>query len=236
MEDDERFDRARAEQILGRAARMDADRQVTLGELTAAAEEVGLDAALVRRAAAEVRVDAAESGRTLGMQTRVIRRRVISRRFDAAGLNRLMTRLDAEFGAQGTRTVDDDTASWNGRHIQVTLEPADDGGTVVQISEPFTNTTAQLGILSIAGGGSAGLMAGLIFGKALGLTKAVMLPFALPFIIILSLLALHIVRRSHARTVARAAESFERALDTIERASRQTSAVATEEQQRELSS
>ncbi len=211
------FDRDQAERVLGRAAAMQMARsedRVTLGELQQAAAEAGIEQELVVVAARELQPQFATPGRRLGMQTRVVRRRFLPRKIGKRALELVLARLDAFFGAHGERTVLEDSASWSARHVHVTFEPQDQG-TLVQVSERFVNTTGSLAAMGGVMGGMAGFLPAVIVAKVLGLGKLSLLA-AMPMAFLTAMLGLWVVRRYHARTVARAEANFARALDSIE--------------------
>jgi hypothetical protein len=210
------FDRNQAERVLGRAAALavrSGEGDVSLAELEAAAVDAGLDAALVRRAATELALELSEPPREFGMQTRLVRRRVIEHRLDRAQLERLLRRLDTFFGAHGERELSDDGATWFARHMHVAFEPIE-GGTLVQISERFVDTAATRATLSLLLSGVAALLTAAISSKALAL-GAVGLTLFLPLFAVFGFVTLAVARRGHARALRATATEFERALAVL---------------------
>ncbi|MEZ4453068.1 MAG: hypothetical protein R3B09_26645 [Nannocystaceae bacterium] len=216
-DDDPKIDREQAERILGRAASLAVRRadEVSLVELEAAAEEAGLDRALVRRAAAELEVELARPPRRFGMETLIARRRLLPRRLDRPELERLLARLDTFFGAHGQRSVGEGAATWYARHVQVSLEPHE-GGTLVQISERFVNTAAATGSFATMSSGALGFVLVATIVKALHL-GAIGFVLASPVIALAALIGLTVARRRHAATLRHTAGEFERGLDSLER-------------------
>lgn len=218
VSEDPKIDRDLAERILGRAASLAvrrADGDVSLAELEAAAEEAGLERALVRRAAAELEVGLVQPQRRFGMETLVARRRLLPRALSRAEIERLLARLDTHFGALGERIVGDGTASWSARHIQVSLEPHE-GGTLLQISERFVDTAVVTASFAMFMSGFISFVVAVVVVKklALGLVGAA---FIAPVIALSAFIALVVVRRRHADGLRHTAGEFERALDSLER-------------------
>lgn len=210
-----RFDRETAERILGRAASLaltPADPQISLAELERAADEVGIERSAVRRAVAEL--DVAPAPRRHGMRTRIVRRRLLPRHLHHEQLERMLTRADAFFGAHGERDVREGSASWTARHIHLTVEPTPEGS-IVQVSERFVNTVNTRRFFSLMGGLWIAVMVGGLAGKAAGM-GALGLLAALPLIPVVAWVLLAFFARSHEAKVDEIAESFERALDSLE--------------------
>lgn len=217
--DQQTFDRAQAEKILGRAATLQlaaSDDELSLAELTEAAADAGIERALVLRAARELAPQRVTTPDRFGIKTQVVRRRWLSTTLDRAGFERTLARLDAFFGALGERSISDHSASWSARHIHVTLEHRD-SGTVVQVSERFVNTTNNLVGASGVIGGVTGLASGAVLAKALAL--GMMAPVAIvPMIAACAALGLWGARRHITGLVDKAGVDFDKALDTIEEA------------------
>lgn len=213
------FDRAQAEKILGRAATLQlaaSNDELSLAELTEAAADAGIERSLVLRAARELAPQRVASPDRFGIKTQVVRRRWLSATLDRAGFERTLARLDAFFGALGERSISDHSASWSARHIHVTLEHRD-GGTVVQVSERFVNTTNNLVGASGVIGGVTGLASGAVLTKALVL--GALAPVAVvPMAAACAALGLWGARRHITGLVDKAGVDFDKALDTIEEA------------------
>ena len=192
------------------------DETLDLEVLEAAAEEVGIDRALVRRAAWEEGVAVASPPRSLGLPTKVVRRRWLEGQLNPKKLERLMTRLDAFFGASGERKITGDSATWSARHVHVTFEGQDDGA-LVQISERFVNTanstTAAGGMFGLLAGLSLMLVAGGFLGKGLlfGLV-------AIPIVVLGIATGVFFARKRVHRLMASADQSFAGALRSLEEA------------------
>ena len=210
-------DDSKVARILARAVQMQEQRDDVdpLALLEDAAAEVGIDRALVRRAALEQSLTVAEPPRTLGVPTRVVRRRWIEADIsDPKTRAHLLARLDAIFGAKGERVEDEAHATWTARHVVVTFE-AESGGTLVQISERFVNTAAN----AMAMGGVLGLAAGMmttvfllaVLGKSL-LAGLLVVPVALLCIG----LGVSLGRKRLQQAIASAEASFEGALTSLD--------------------
>ncbi|MGH1348387.1 MAG: hypothetical protein ACRBN8_42940 [Nannocystales bacterium] len=207
----------RMARILARAAQMqqsseDEDR---LAQLEDAAAEVGIDRALMRRAAWEQSLEAVQPPRTLGVPTRVVRRRWLDTDLsDPKVRAHLLARLDSIFGAKGERSEDEAHATWTARHVVVTFESQGDG-TLVQISERFVNTATA----SVSAGASLGLGAGMMLGMSLfaALGKGLLGGSVAVFTILLSIFLGAMLGRSRTLSaIANAEDSFERALASLE--------------------
>ncbi len=198
------------------------DAEISMAMLEDAAEEVGIDRALVRRAAWEQGPDVIAPQRRLGVPTQVTRRRWLPQRLEAPALERLLTRLDAFFGANGRRTVGSEVATWNARHVFVTLEPQGDG-TLVQISERFVNTANSLGSLGIMAGTVAGTLLSMTALAGLGLSLG-SAALGVSFVVGLGTLGLLAARARHAALVTRAQRSFDEALASLELAASESPA------------
>ncbi len=214
MVDDSKMARILARAAQMQEAREDEDRLALLED---AAAEVGIDRALVRRAALEQSLDAVEPPRMLGVPTRVVRRRWIDADItDADTRAHLLARLDAIFGAKGDRVEDGAHATWTARHIVVTFETANDG-TLVQISERFVNTASMAmsmgGTMGLAAGAMSSVLLLALLGKGL---LAGML--AMPVLLLAISLGIQFGRTRIIRTVANAEDSFERALLALDSA------------------
>lgn len=212
-------DDSKMARILARAAQMQQarDDEDRLALLEDAAAEVGIDRALVRRAALEQSLDTVEPPRMLGVPTRVVRRRWIDADVsDADTRTRLLARLDSIFGAKGERVEDGGHATWTARHVVVTFE-ATDGGTLVQISERFVNTAnaamSMGGTLGLAGGAMSSILLLAILGKSLAAAL-----LAGPVLLLAISLGVQLGRTRVMRTVANAEDSFERALLALDAA------------------
>lgn len=212
-----RLDRQQAERVLGRAASLALRRSdsVSLTDLEQAAQEAGLDGALVRQAMVEMEAERGATPRRYGMETRIVRRRLIGRRLLTSDLERLFGRLDAYFGARGERRAGKETGTWFARHIQVTFEPHRDG-TLIQVSERFVNTASAMGSFGMLLGGASGFLAASAFWVAAGLGSGG-LAVAVPAAFLSGWLGLAFVRRRHAQTLRETGAEFERALDSLER-------------------
>lgn len=205
--------------ILARAAQMQEAREDEdrLALLEDAAAEVGIDRALVRRAALEQSLDAVEPPRMLGVPTRVVRRRWIDADItDADTRAHLLARLDSIFGAKGERVEDGAHATWTARHIVVTFEAANDG-TLVQISERFVNTASMAmsmgGTMGLAAGAMSSILVLAMLGK--GLLAGLL---AVPVLLLAIGLGIQFGRTRIIRTVANAEDAFERALLALDSA------------------
>lgn len=203
--------------ILARAAQMqqateDDDR---LAQLEDAAAEVGIDRALMRRATLEQSIEAVQPPRTLGVPTRVVRRRWLdSDLSDPKTRASLLARLDSIFGAKGERVEDDEHATWTARHIVVTFESQGDG-VLVQISERFVNTASTLMTLGATAGITGGAMLGMAVFAAAG--KGLLGGFlALPVVLLATALGIMLGRARTLTAIANAEDSFERALASFE--------------------
>lgn len=208
----------RMARILARAAQMqqateDDDR---LSQLEDAAAEVGIDRALMRRATWEQSLEAVQPPRTLGVPTRVVRRRWLDCDLsDPKTRASLLARLDSIFGAKGERVEDDEHATWTARHIVVTFESQGDG-TLVQISERFVNTASTMMTLGATVGITGGAMLGMAVFAAVG--KGLLGGFlALPVILLVTIIGLMLGRARTLTSIANAEDSFERALASLER-------------------
>ncbi|MBV1862489.1 MAG: hypothetical protein KUG77_28970 [Nannocystaceae bacterium] len=203
--------------ILARAAQMQqaSDDEDRLTQLEDAAAEVGIDRALMRRAAWEQSLEAVQPPRTLGVPTRVVRRRWLDIDLsDPKTRAHLLARLDSIFGAKGDRVDDAAHATWTARHVVVTFESQGDG-TLVQISERFVNTASTMLCL----GGTAGLGAGVILGLSLfaAVGKGLLGGFiALPTMLFLLMLGVMLGRSRMLAVIANAEDTFERALTSLE--------------------
>ena len=214
MVDDSKMARILARAAQMQEAREDEDRLALLED---AAAEVGIDRALVRRAALEQSLDAVEPPRMLGVPTRVVRRRWIDADIsDADTRAHLLARLDSIFGAKGERVDDDAHATWTARHIVVTFEAAN-GGTLVQISERFVNTASMAmsmgGTMGLAAGAMSSILLLALLGK--GLLAGLL---AVPVLLLAISLGIQVGRTRIIRTVANAEDSFERALLALDSA------------------
>lgn len=210
------FDLDQVERVLGRAAALQlesSNTRMTLDEVAEVAAEVGIERSFVTRAVSELQPELASPSRRGGIPTRLVRRRWLDRTLDRPALERVLSRLDAFFGAHGEKTIHEDSASWSARHIHVTFEPEADG-TLVQISERFVNTAGSLAALGGAGGGTAGLAVAAIVSKALLLSPLVLM---VPLVVAGGGLGLWLARRRHKALVAEADVHFSDALDSIER-------------------
>ncbi len=210
-------DETKMARILARAAQMQQarDDEDRLALLEDAAAEVGIDRALVRRAALEQSLDAVEPPRMLGIPTRIVRRRWIEADISDPQMRaRLLARLDAIFGAKGERVEDDAHATWTARHIVVTLQREGDG-TLVQMSERFVNTASMAmtmgGTMGLATGMMTSVMLLALLGKELlaGLLAA-------PVVLLFMAIGIQIGRSRMKHTLANAEETFERALVALE--------------------
>lgn len=207
----------RMAKILARAAQMqqsteDDDR---LAQLEDAAAEVGIDRALMRRAAWEQSLEAVQPPRTLGVPTRVVRRRWLDTDLrDAKTRAHLLTRLDSIFGAKGERSEDEAHATWTARHVVVTFESQGDG-TLVQISERFVNTATTLTSTGAALGLGTGMMLGMMLFAAMG--KGILGGFVAALTVLLTVTAGAMFGRSRTMAaIANAEDTFERALASLE--------------------
>jgi len=207
----------RMARILARAAQMqqsseDEDR---LTQLEDAAAEVGIDRALMRRAAWEQSIEAIQPPRTLGVPTRVVRRRWLDTDLGDAKIRaHLLARLDSIFGAKGERSEDEAHATWTARHIVVTFESQADG-TLVQISERFVNTATT----SMSAGATLGMGAGMMLGLSLfaAFGKGVLGGFVAALAVLLSIaLGAGFGRSRTLAAIANAEDTFERALTSLE--------------------
>jgi hypothetical protein len=206
-------------------AKMDAD--VSLDELERAAEQAGIEKALVRKAAHELQPELYEPPRAAGMQTRLVRRRWFDRPLHRREFERLLARLDAFFGAQGSRHVDDDSASWSARHVYVTFEP-DREGTLVQVSERFVRTATSTATFGMFLGGTTAFNLVLFIGISLGIASPALF-LGVPAALIGGWLGLGFVRRRHALLLERTAEQFEAALESLDRTMQQLGPAGEEE-------
>lgn len=214
MVDDSKMARILARAAQMQEAREDEDRLALLED---AAAEVGIDRALVRRAALEQSLDAVEPPRMLGVPTRVVRRRWIDADItDADTRAHLLARLDSIFGAKGERVEDGAHATWTARHIVVTFEAANDG-TLVQISERFVNTASMAmsmgGTMGLAAGAMSSILVLAMLGK--GLLAGLL---AVPVLLLAIGLGIQFGRTRIIRTVANAEDAFERALLALDSA------------------
>ena len=212
MSDDSKMARILARAAQMQQARDDEDRLVLLED---AAAEVGIERALVRRAAWEQSLDAVEPPRMLGVPTRIVRRRWLD--VDIAEPKtraHLLARLDAIFGAKGERVEDDGHATWTARHVVVTFE-SQGGSTLVQMSERFVNTAGTAMSLGATLGLAAGAMLSIL---TLGVLGKGLLAGLLAAPIVLTTIALGVLfgRSRTKRAVALAGETFERALTALE--------------------
>ncbi|MEM6293271.1 MAG: hypothetical protein AAGA54_18510 [Myxococcota bacterium] len=207
----------RMARILTRAAAMQQarDDDVRLEALEEAAAEVGIDRALVRRAAWEQAVEATAPATSYGLPTRVAQRRWLDVDVsDPAVRGRLLARLDTVFGAQGKRTEEDGTATWSARHIVVTFE-AEGGGTFVQISERFVNTASSMQGMGLTLGLGLGAMVAMGVLGVLG--KGIAAAAVGPIIVMLMMAAgLAFGRRRVLHLLQAAERSFTEALDALE--------------------
>lgn len=205
--------------ILARAVQMQEtrDEDERLAQLEDAAAEVGIDRALVRRAAWEHELDNVEPPRALGIPTRVVRRRWI----DADVTNpqvraELLSRLDVLFGAQGERTEDERHATWTARHIVVTFESRD-GSTLVQMSERFVNTANASFGLGAALGLAAGSLGAVVTLASLG--KGLLAGLLAGPVVLLGIgLGVLTARARLVRTLANTAATFEQVLTSLDAA------------------
>ena len=204
--------------ILARAAQMqqateDDDR---LSQLEDAAAEVGIDRALMRRATWEQSLEAVQPPRTLGVPTRVVRRRWLDCDLSEPKTRAsLLARLDSIFGAKGDRVEDDQHATWTARHIVVTFESQGDG-TLVQISERFVNTATTMMSTGAALGLGSGMMLGIMLFAAMG--KGVLGGFVAALTVLLTVTAGAMFGRGRTMAaIANAEDTFERALASLER-------------------
>ncbi|GEM_PF-1964715 len=211
------FDREQAERVLGRAAALQlaaSDTRMSLTDLSEAAEEAGIDAVLLRQAAREFAPRLATMPSRMGIPTQIVHRRWLKPKLGRAEFERILARLDAFFGALGKRSVGEHAASWTARHIHVTLEHSD-GGTAVQISERFVQTTQTLNALGGMIGGIIGTVAGAIGAQGLGLGSAGVV-LVVPMVAISSALGLWVARRHLVRITEKARRDFEAALNSIQ--------------------
>ncbi|MCR9164950.1 MAG: hypothetical protein ACE37F_30595 [Nannocystaceae bacterium] len=212
MSDDSKMARILARAAQMQQARDDEDRLVLLED---AAAEVGIDRAMVRRAALEHALDDGPPPRMLGVPTRVVRRRWIDADVAVAPTRaRLLARLDTLFCAKGERVEDSGHATWTARHIVVTLQP-EAGGTLVQISERFVNTASA----SMSVGATMGMAAGaMVSMMVLGLLGKGLLAGLLagPIVLLALGLGVQVGRVQVKRKVEAAEASFERALESLD--------------------
>lgn len=213
-------DDSKMARILARAVQMQEQRDDVdqLALLEDAAAEVGIDRALVRRAALEQSLDVAEPPRALGVPTRVVKRRWLEADIsDPETRAHLLARLDAIFGAKGERVEDESHATWTARHVVVTFE-AEGGGTLVQISERFVNTAANAmglgGTLGLAMGAMASVFLLAVLGKGL-LAGLLVVPMGLLCVA----LGVQFGRNRLKQAIAAAEASFEGALTSLEASS-----------------
>lgn len=203
--------------ILTRAAALQEARDeapVSLDVVEEAAAEVGIDPALVRRAAWEQEPTVAVELSYLGVPTKVVRRRWLDTPFDDHAKERMLARLDAYFGTQGARELHKTSATWTAREIYVSFE-SEGPGTLVQISERFVNTTRGYSFAALMMSVFVTLMSTAMLFKSLG-----------PGVLWASLAALIAVvavggsvfgtRRRLAQLTDHAGNSFDGALDSLE--------------------
>lgn len=178
--------------ILRRAAELQAgglgSGGMSLAELQAAAKEAGIDGALVRQAAQEIRlparVDRSTPPSLLGAPTRHVFERAVTGEIDAAGYDDVLTEIRRQFGNGGRVEQLGRMFAWRaqrGRDLTVTVTPRG-GRTLVRVEE---NTGALAGgLLGGLGGGLGGAGIGLIVPiciAALGMPALIPVGLALWF-------------------------------------------------------
>jgi hypothetical protein len=200
MADDERFTEEEVGLILSRAAAAQAGRSMTLAELESAATEAGIDGALVRRAATEVRTqpdtppvpNAGVFGPTLLVYERRIEGRVDARAWEDI-VSEIKRRTKAEGGVEqlGKELV------WAarrrngvGRELQVVVTP--------RRTHALVRVEERTG--GLAGGIYGGIMGGL-FPVGLGWVipvciAALGVPVLIPFLIALWVYATYLFSRA----------------------------------------
>ncbi|MCH9688110.1 MAG: hypothetical protein K0V04_42155 [Deltaproteobacteria bacterium] len=142
---DQRFSDEDTALILQRAAQMQVEQggNRTLAELQAAAAEAGIDAALVRRAAAEVTSLATRPalrpparGGILGAPLRHSHQRTVARPIEGAPFHEIASEIERVLGLDGRARIDDRQLTWNSRerNVRVTVSPRG-AQTLVRVEE-----------------------------------------------------------------------------------------------------
>lgn len=171
------FSEQEAQLVLGRAAELQQEggadnRRATLGELEAAAEEVGIDRALVRRAAAELRRDApvelpARDNVWVGGPTALAFEAVVEGELGADSHEHVIVAIRRLLGETGRHDVLGRTLTWSSvpaaggasaRLVTVSVTSRD-GITTIRVDEKLSMTIGVYfgGVLGGVGGGGVSL-------------------------------------------------------------------------------
>jgi len=200
MADDERFTEEEVGLILSRAAAAQAGRSMTLAELESAATEAGIDGALVRRAATEVRLQPdTPPARNPGIfgPTLLVYERRIEGRVDARAWEDLVSEIKRRTKAEGGVEQLGKELVWaarrrngTGRELQVVVTPRRTH-TLIRVEERTGG---------LAGGIYGGIMGGLLpVGLAWVIPvciAALGVPVLIPFVIALWVYATYLFSRT----------------------------------------
>ncbi|MEZ4385128.1 MAG: hypothetical protein R3A79_27610 [Nannocystaceae bacterium] len=205
MAGDERFSEDEVAQILHRAAEIQPGRSLSLAEIEAVADEAGIEPALVRRAASEVRLakrqpSAAPAVGGVFGPALLLYDRVVDGAVDSSMWDDIIAEIRRQLPLSGSlesigkelRWVSH-TGSESGRKIRVSVTPRG-GKTLVRVEESTG---------SLAGGLYGGLMGGLGLGGLGWIIPMSVLAFGVPALIPLLLAAWLYVTFLLARTIFR---------------------------------
>jgi hypothetical protein len=161
----------------------------SLADLEEVAREVGIEPALVRRAAAELdnQPRPVATSRFMGGPTSIVFERVLRGEASEAALEKLVVVVQEALGEHGQPAMVGRTFTWtsvarsgprgsHGRQIAISVRPRD-GATVIHIEEKLRSTAGGLfgGLLGGVGGGSSGVAMGIGIGALNSVAAAVVL-------------------------------------------------------------
>ncbi|HEU4997089.1 MAG TPA: hypothetical protein VFT29_19870 [Gemmatimonadaceae bacterium] len=156
------FQRAAETQVSGRRQLKSGD-GMTLGELQAIGQEVGLSPELIAEAAVSIdRVGRPTSRRFLGLPIGVGRTVDLNRRLSDAEWERLVVDLRETFDARGTMREEGSFRQWTNGNLQALLEPTESGHRL-RLRTVKGNSVS----LIVAGVGMLGMSAALLVAAAL---------------------------------------------------------------------
>lgn len=156
------FQRAAETQVSGRRQLKSGD-GMTLGELQAIGQEVGLSPELIAEAAVSIdRVGRPTSRRFLGLPIGVGRTVDLNRKLSDAEWERLVVDLRETFDARGTMREDGSFRQWTNGNLQALLEPTESGHRL-RLRTVKGNSVS----LIVAGVGMLGMSAAFLVAAAL---------------------------------------------------------------------
>jgi len=169
----------RALELEEERVRPDVPDGVTLTDLTQIAREVGIDPAMVEKAAAELDVDGSRTSRTLATESAVVREiRSVPRRLGADEIRELVLAVDRFLPEQGTVTQALGEVRWTSRgrfrSTQVAVKPAE-GETHISVEESLGETRRPLVGVPAAWGAVIGMGIGAQNGPATALMVGMLL-------------------------------------------------------------